>query len=126
MNYISPNNVKRHPRGMTLIEITLVITILLSLATIIFLGVASFNKGSARAKCVLQQAKLHKMALAYANLNQLNLGDSAPDLITTLVNDTYIPQTPLCPDTGNYTFLSSIPRQAEHFVTCSMANHITN
>lgn len=110
--------------GMTLIELSVVITIILGLVSIAFAGVNSFNKGSARAKCIIQQDKLQKMSLSYANLNELNQGDPFTDLVGAAIRDGYIYSTPQCPDTGIYTFLDNIPNQNERFVICSIANHI--
>ncbi|MFK5924524.1 MAG: hypothetical protein QM496_20295 [Verrucomicrobiota bacterium] len=111
---------------MTLIEITLIISVLLGLITIVFLGVTSFNKGSSRAKCILQQAQLQKMAISYANFNSLGEGDSVAGMIAILVNDQYVKETPDCPDTGDYVFLDHVPALTESFVTCSITNHISN
>ncbi|MCF6313137.1 MAG: type II secretion system GspH family protein [Verrucomicrobiales bacterium] len=119
-------SISRNQSAMTLIEITVVITILLSLVGIVFVGLTSYNKGSARAKCILQQSKLQKTSIAYANLNEIDEGAPVANFVNTLISAGYIQQTPVCPDTGNYTFLDKIPNQTESFVTCSIASHISN
>jgi hypothetical protein len=111
---------------MTLVEISLVISVLLSLISIIFFGVTSFSEGSARAKCVLRQAKLQKIAISYANLNGLNSGDTVPGIVTTLVDQKYVAKTPTCPGQGTYSFLTHIPSLNEKFVTCSIPSHVAN
>ncbi len=104
----------------------MVVSVLLSLVGIVFLGVTSFRHGSSRATCILRQNKLQKIAVSYANLNEFEAGDTVPDLISTLVADRYIVQTPVCPSEGTYTFLDHIPRLGENFVTCSIATHATD
>jgi len=126
MNCISPKKQQRTIGGMTLVEISLVVSILLSLISIIFVGVTSFLQGSSRAKCILTQSKLQKIVVSFANLNELNSGDTVPGLVPTLVSDKYIAITPTCPGQGSYTFLDHIPGLDEHFVTCSIANHIAD
>ena len=128
MNCSSPKNSQRHQSmlGMTLVEVSLVVSLLLALIGIIFVGVTSFRQGSARAKCILRQAQLQKIAVSYANLNELNVGDSVPGLVATLLTERYITSPPACPGEGTYSFLDHIPNLDEHFATCSTSNHLGN
>ena len=50
-NNLSPRVVNR--RGMTLLEITIVLCVLLGLLSIIFIGAKAWKNGSDRAGCVL-------------------------------------------------------------------------
>ena len=62
----------KRQKGMTLIEITLVIAILLGLIAILFLGVTAYKKGGDRAKCILQLSMLEKLAISHGNMSEVS------------------------------------------------------
>ena len=71
--------------GLTLIEITLVIAVLLGLISVLFIGVSAYREGSNRAKCILNMSNVQKAVRAYQNLYEKNEGDSLAltDLVGT-------------------------------------------
>ncbi len=114
------------PPGMTLIEITLVIAILLSLIAVLFLGVAAYKKGTDRAKCIINITSVQKVARSYANLSQLAIGDNL--LIGDIAGaNKMLARAPTCPDSGVYTFQATVPAKAagvaatELYLSCSLA-----
>jgi hypothetical protein len=53
------NNIK-HQAGLTLIEVTLVIAVLLGLISVLFIGVSAYKEGSNRSKCILNISNVQK------------------------------------------------------------------
>ena len=107
--------------GLTLIEVTLVIAVLLGLISVLFIGVAAYKKGSDRAKCILNISTVHKAARSYQNLYDLRVGDA---LASTDISGAgkMIETTPDCPDpNGAYTFGTTVPAAGVAYVDCSLA-----
>lgn len=106
-------------KGMTLIEITLVIAILLSLIAILFLGINAYKKGADRSKCILTMASVEKLVISHGNMYDVpplptgSSSDAASALPVTILTETqyaYLATEPRCPsDPGNYTFTGFMP-----------------
>ena len=60
--------------GMTLLELTVVILVLLSLISILFIGARAWKRGSDRAASVLQIRNVQQAVRSNANMNGLNPG----------------------------------------------------
>ena len=108
-------------RGLTLIEVTLVIAVLLSMTTILFVGVSAFKKGAERADCILNIATVQKAARSYQNLYGLQTGTTMAvgDIAGT---GKFLESTPACPTpSGAYTFGTAVPGPGVAFVDCSLA-----
>ena len=54
--------------GMTLIEITVVILVLLTLIAVLFIGANIYKKGADRAACILNIRNIHQAVRADQNL----------------------------------------------------------
>lgn len=67
-------NTKIKP-GMTLIEITVVILVLLTLISVLFIGANIYKRGADRAACILNIRNVHQAVRAHQNLNARNVGD---------------------------------------------------
>lgn len=108
-------------RGLTLVEVTLVIALLLGMISILFIGVAAYTKGADRAKCILNIATVQKAARSHQNLYALRTGDAM------VVGDIAGPgklleNTLACPDsTGSYTYGTTVPDFNVAFVDCSLS-----
>jgi type II secretory pathway pseudopilin PulG len=61
--------------GMTLLELTVVILVLLSLISVLFIGARAWKKGSDRAASVLAIRGAQVAVRSYANLNNKNEND---------------------------------------------------
>lgn len=106
--------------GLTLIEVTLVIAVLLGLISVLFIGVAAYKKGSDRAKCVLNISTVQKAARSYQNMYELAIGGT---LATTDIcgSGKMIESTPVCPSAGTYTFGTTVPAAGTAYLTCSLS-----
>ena len=111
---------KKGQAGMTLIEITLVIAVLLGLISVLFIGVAAYKKGSDRAKCILNISTMQKAVRSYQNLNELDEGDA---LASTLLIGAGLmfEATPVCSAGGAYGFAGVVPATNTPYLTCSLA-----
>ncbi len=116
------NNIKKQA-GLTLIEVTLVIAVLLGLISVLFIGVTAYKEGSNRAKCILNIATVQKAVRSYQNLYELNMGAAlastdiagAGKMIETL---------PACPSGGaTYTYGTVVPAAGTPYLTCSVSGH---
>ena len=70
------NTTKRKNKGMTLLELTVVILVLLSLISILFIGARAWKKGSDRAASILQIRNVQQAVRSFSNLNQADIGDA--------------------------------------------------
>jgi len=101
-------NTKIKP-GMTLIEITVVILVLLTLIAVLFIGANIYKQGADRAACILNIRNIHQDVRADQNLNGKNAGDTltSTDIIGT---GKYIETAPACPTAGGtYTMDATYP-----------------
>ncbi len=112
------NNTKKQA-GLTLIEITLVIAVLLGLISVLFIGVSAYKEGSNRSKCILNISNVQKAVRSYQNLYEKNVGDSVAQ--STLAGSGKLLETaPTCPSSGTYTWGSTIPAVGTAHLTCSL------
>lgn len=75
MKLTQKQNVKR-ASGMTLLELTVVILVLLSLISVLFVGARAWKKGSDRAACVLNIRNAQQAVRGFANMNNKSDGDT--------------------------------------------------
>lgn len=113
------NNIKKQA-GLTLIEVTLVIAVLLGLISVLFIGVSAYREGSNRANCILNISNVQKAVRSYQNLYELEAGDA---LGTDLIIGTglMLEQEPTCPSNGEYTFGEEVPEVGIVYLTCDLA-----
>lgn len=126
-------NARRHRRvkGMTLLEMTVVIMVLISLATILILGAQAWKNGSDRAMCVLNLQNVQKGLRSYSNMYGYDYGGTVAGLQGKIIgSDCFIAQIPICPHQGVYSFKGDlIPIKGSLYMTCSLsdsANHLPN
>ena len=67
-------SIKRKP-GMTLLELTVVILVLLSLITILFIGARAWKKGSDRSTNLINLRNCQQAMRGHQNTRQLAVGD---------------------------------------------------
>lgn len=60
--------------GMTLLELTVVILVLLSLISILFIGARAWKRGSDRAASILMIRNVQQAVRSHANMNQIAVG----------------------------------------------------
>lgn len=111
--------------GMTLIELTVVILVLLALITTLFIGARAWKRGSDRAGCIMTIRKMQQAVRSYANLSAFNPGQNiAPiNLQNALIGPgQYVESTPECPGNGTYTYGGNvIPATGTLYINCSLA-----
>ena len=114
-------------RGMTLLELTVVILVLLSLITILFIGAQAWKRGSDRTLCVMQINSVQKGVRSLSNLYGYGPGQSVAGLQMRVVGlGRFVEKTPTCPASGNYTYggvfgADTIPPIGELYMNCSLA-----
>ena len=119
------NNIKKQA-GLTLIEVTLVIAVLLGLISVLFIGVSAYREGSNRAKCILNISNVQKAVRSYQHLYEL--GPTSALASTDIVGTGKMLETaPACSSSGTYTYLAAVPAVGTPYVSCSLAatlNHV--
>ncbi|RYD73421.1 MAG: hypothetical protein EOP84_21565 [Verrucomicrobiaceae bacterium] len=86
MKLTNTQNVNRKS-GMTLLELTVVILVLLSLISILFIGARAWKKGSDRAANILNVRNVQQAARAHANVRGLPTPAAAATGVALLSTD---------------------------------------
>jgi type II secretory pathway pseudopilin PulG len=111
--------------GMTLIELTVVILVLLALISTLFIGARAWKRGSDRAGCIMNIRKVQQAVRSFANLSAFNPGQNiAPiNLQNALIGvGQFVESTPECPGSGSYTFGGNvIPATGTLYMNCDLA-----
>jgi type II secretory pathway pseudopilin PulG len=114
--------------GMTLLELTVVILVLLSLISILFIGARAWKAGSDRAGCIIQIRNVQQGVRSYANMNGLNPGSTVAAWKTLVVGSgLFVETTPACLGGGSYTYAADtvIPAVGTLAMTCSLSGGTT-
>lgn len=86
-------------QGMTLIELTVVILVLLTLIAVLFIGAQAYKKSSDRAACLLNIRNTHQGIRAHQNLSAGSVNGNF--LRTDIIGSgKFIQAEPLCPTNG--------------------------
>jgi prepilin-type N-terminal cleavage/methylation domain-containing protein len=119
-------------KGMTLLELTVVILVLLGLISILFVGGRAWKKGADRAGCVLNVRTAQQAIRSYSNLIQLSPGDTIPGGATReeviAGPGKFLEALPKCPGGGTYggQELTTIPHQGVVLMACNVGDDIEN
>ncbi len=116
-------------RGLTLVELTMVIFVLLGLVALMFSGANSWKNGSDRARCILNIRQMQMSVRAYSSAGShapgTDLATEEPpiNLLAELVGPgNYVPVLPRCPGNGLYFFDGDIvPEVGALYMRCSLA-----
>jgi competence protein ComGC len=96
---------RRRYKGMTLLEMTVVILVLLSLISILFVGARAWKKGSDRTLCIMNIRNVQQGVRAYSNLYGFSAGGNAPGLKAKIIGlGRYVETDPACPSIGTYSY----------------------
>ena len=94
--------------GMTLLELTVVILVLLSLISILFIGARAWKKGSDRAANILNIRNVQQAVRAHANVRALAISASLAD--TEIVGTGKYLNSVTSPNTDiSYTYGTTVP-----------------
>lgn len=114
-------------RGMTLLEMTLVLLVLFSLVSIVFVGATAWKRGAERSLCVVNIQAVQKGVRSFSNLYGYDPGASVPGLRSQIIGDgKFVENTPICRSPGTYSFGQSfgedtIPPVGTLYMECSLA-----
>jgi prepilin-type N-terminal cleavage/methylation domain-containing protein len=108
--------------GMTLLELTVVILVLLSLISILFVGARAWKRGSDRAGCILNIRNVQQAVRGHMNTHpELTAAPAASEIYDGSGN-LYM-RTPACPaGTTAYTYDAGtgIPAAGHIFLDCAV------
>jgi len=119
--------------GMTLLEMTVVILVLLSMVSILFIGSIAWKRGSDRALCIMNQQRVQKGMRSYANAYGHNPGDTVSGLRHRVIGlGRFVETTPVCPGGGIYNIggvsgEDVVPQMGVLYMPCSFSgaqNHV--
>ncbi|WP_411827107.1 prepilin-type N-terminal cleavage/methylation domain-containing protein [Luteolibacter sp. AS25] len=128
MKLTNTPTVKATKSGMTLLELTVVILVLLSLISILFIGARAWKKGSDRAASILQIRNVQQAVRSYSNMNGKNAGDTVTGLRTSIFGEgQFIENDPVTADShpagGEVKYVIAtddlIPDIGDLYMTCS-------
>ncbi len=140
-----PTTRNARTKGLTLIELTVVILVIMSLIAVLFVGARGWKYGTDRATCILQIRNVQMATRSYQNFHGYNPG-SAPALsggtqnvAAHLLEKGFIEEethqwtqgSRRCPGAGTYSTPSPniFPPVGSLYMTCSLetdANHVPN
>ena len=114
---------RRRARGLTLVEMTVVIFTLILLAVILLTGASAWKRGSDRAGCILNLQAVQKAVRSYGNMKGLTAGDSVTGLETEVIGSgRFFEALPDCPGGGNYTLGGNqLPPVGTLYMNCSLS-----
>jgi len=131
------NKTTKKQAGLTLIEITLVIAVLLGLISVLFIGVSAYKEGSNRSKCILTISNVQKAVRSYQNLYEIDNGE-AMAYATLIGSGKMLEVLPVCgsvdsdnaPDpatswsAAGYASTELVPTIGNTFITCIEATNL--
>jgi type II secretory pathway pseudopilin PulG len=97
-------------KGMTLLELTVVILVLLSLISILFVGAKAWKKGSDRAANIMNIRNVQQAVRGHQNMHNMAEGDAL--LHALIVGDSGYLKAPTSPNAtaiSSYGYLDAVP-----------------
>ena len=121
MKLTHTQNMKASKSGMTLLELTVVILVLLSLISILFIGARAWKKGSDRAANILNIRNVQQAVRGHMNIHGIATPAADGGGVTLnkdlIVGDGKYLNTPTSPTTEvTYTYLGKAPAVGELFL----------
>ena len=114
-----PHLSKNH-QGLTIIELTIVVVVILGLILSLFIGARAFIEGTNRSRCLVNQRDIHMAGRCYQNLNGYQIGQAYDPKDVVGATGLLLSQTG-CPSDGEYEWSDRIPDFSNLFVTCTLA-----
>jgi type II secretory pathway pseudopilin PulG len=113
--------VTRARKGMTLLELTVVIVVVLSLVGILFIGATGWKMGADRSTCVLNIRNAQSAVRAFQNMRAVPEGASIDMHADIIGPDNFLATDPACPGGGDYEHIDHMPFPGELALTCDLA-----
>lgn len=124
-----PPPTHRHGKlGMTLIELTIVILVILSLISLLFIASRAWKAGADRSTCIMHIHNTQKGVRGYSYMYGFNPGDTAPGLLGQVIGfGKFVEAVPECNANGTYSFGAdfgedTIPPVGSLYMKCSLAD----
>lgn len=113
---------------MTLVELTVVILVLLTLITVLFMSAKAWKRGSDRTLCIMNLQNVQKGVRGYMNLYGFAPGQTVTGLKSKVIGlGCFVESEPACPKDGVYTYGGDIvPAVGVLYMTCSLATSETH
>lgn len=130
-------------RGLSLLELTVVIATLLGLVTVLFIGARAWKRGSERSSCILTLRNVQMATRSYQNLYGYDYGGhpyadrGTQDIAEHLYSKGYIETSVYeqsrgqkkCPSGGSYScpLPDVFPQEGQLYMECSLSgsdNHV--
>ncbi len=110
-------------KGMTLIELTVVILVLLSLISILFVGARAWKRGSDRAGCIMNIRNVQQGMRSFQNMNGHNPNTTVVGAQAEIIGaGKFVEVQPTCPAAGVYTIGGdNLPDVGFLYMTCSLS-----
>lgn len=129
---LTNNLTMKRKSGMTLLELTVVILVLLSLISILFVGARAWKKGSDRAGCIINIRNTQQAARGYLNMHSDATSVAATDIFGGAEAFLKYQKCPSSPGAASatalvgYTFDGSVITPGTIFLTCTVdaTNHV--
>lgn len=116
---------QRIKRGLTLLELSTIVVVLMTLTFVLFIGVRAYQQGSHRASCLLNIRNVQQAVRSHQNTQQLKVGDALmASSIYDTVGSVYL-RSPICPGSGSYELSPTIPTYGTAALTCSLSGGTT-
>ncbi len=123
MKLTHTQNMKASKSGMTLLELTVVILVLLSLISILFVGARAWKKGSDRAANILNIRNVQQAVRGYMNIQEIPTPDTTGGGVELLKGailgtggDAYLKE-PVAPASDlTYTYTETAPAIGELYL----------
>ncbi|TAE77364.1 MAG: hypothetical protein EAZ65_02540 [Verrucomicrobia bacterium] len=105
-------HINKRAKGMTLLELTVVILVLLSLISILFIGARAWKKGSDRAANIMVVRNVQQAVRSYQNMNNISVGAAVDATVAGPIfgPGDFIENLPTHPVAGlSYTYTGTVP-----------------
>ena len=109
-------------RGMTLIELTVVILVLLSLISVLFIGAKAWKAGSDRAQCILNIRNAQTAGRSWQNMYSKADGATVTATTDLVGSGKFLEAAPACPASGTYTWATAVPALGSLYLSCSLSS----
>ena len=105
--------------GMTLIELTVVILVLLGLIAVMFIAATSWKRGSDRAACILNMRNVQQAVRGHQNITERAAGEAI--VWTQIIGaQGYLQLLPVCPSGGTYQPVPTYPALSTVAYPCNV------
>lgn len=94
-------NIRKSPAGVTLIELSVVIAVILVLISVLFIGASYYKDSADNAACVIVQSSIQKAADSYNNISGGSAGTDASGIVGA--GKPFPTALPVCPTGGVFS-----------------------